>query len=40
MIAKITILQVPGEFRRPVAMNAYDKQAVGKPQQLWRWGGG
>jgi L-alanine-DL-glutamate epimerase-like enolase superfamily enzyme len=30
VIAKITILQVPGEFRRPVAMNAYDKQSVGK----------
>jgi L-rhamnonate dehydratase len=30
VISKITILQVPGEFRRPVAMNAYDKQSVGK----------
>jgi L-rhamnonate dehydratase len=30
VIAKITILQVPGEFRRPVAMNAYDKESVGK----------
>jgi L-rhamnonate dehydratase len=30
VISKITILEVPGEFRRPVAMNAYDKQAVGK----------
>jgi L-alanine-DL-glutamate epimerase-like enolase superfamily enzyme len=29
-IRKITILQVPGEFARPVAMNAYDKQSVGK----------
>lgn len=29
-IAKITILEVPGEFARPVAMNAYDKQPVGK----------
>lgn len=30
VMSKITILQVPGEFRRPVAMNAYDKKAVGK----------
>lgn len=30
VITKITILQVPGEFRRPVAMNAYDKKPVGK----------
>lgn len=30
VITKITILQVPGEFRRPVAMNAYDKRSVGK----------
>jgi D-galactarolactone cycloisomerase len=30
VISKITILQVPGEFARPVAMNAYDKQSVGK----------
>jgi L-rhamnonate dehydratase len=29
-ITKITILEVPGEFVRPVAMNAYDKQPVGK----------
>jgi L-rhamnonate dehydratase len=33
VITKITILQVPGEFRRPVAMNAYDKQPVGKNGQ-------
>lgn len=30
VISKITILSVPGEFARPVAMNAYDKQPVGK----------
>jgi L-alanine-DL-glutamate epimerase-like enolase superfamily enzyme len=30
VISKITILQVPGAFARPVAMNAYDKQSVGK----------
>lgn len=29
-ISKITILEIPGEFARPVAMNAYDKQSVGK----------
>lgn len=29
-ITKITILRVPGEFARPVAMNAYDKKPVGK----------
>lgn len=29
-ISKITILEVPGEFARPVAMNAYDKRPVGK----------
>jgi L-rhamnonate dehydratase len=30
VISKITILKVHGEFRRPVAMNAYDKESVGK----------
>jgi len=30
VISKITICRVPGEFRRPVAMNAYDEQVVGK----------
>jgi galactonate dehydratase len=30
LISKITILNVPGEFARPVAMNAYDKKPVGK----------
>ena len=30
VISKITILRVPGEFHRPVAMNAYDKESVGK----------
>jgi len=30
VISKITILRVPGEFARFVAMNAYDKQSVGK----------
>lgn len=30
VISKITILEVPGEFVRPVAMNAYDKYSVGK----------
>src|SRR5579862_5132085 len=29
-ISRITILEVPGEFARPVAMNAYDKRPVGK----------
>ncbi|HVT95966.1 MAG TPA: enolase C-terminal domain-like protein [Acidobacteriaceae bacterium] len=29
-ISRITILEVPGEFVRPVAMNAYDKRPVGK----------
>lgn len=29
-ISKITLLQVPGEFFRPVAMNAYDERPVGK----------
>lgn len=29
-ISKITILDVPGEFARPVALNAYDKRPVGK----------
>src|ERR1700754_4606804 len=29
-IMKITILQVPGDFARPVAMNAYDTRPVGK----------
>lgn len=29
-ISKITILQVPGDFVRPVAQNAYDKHPVGK----------
>jgi len=30
VITKITILQVPGDFVRPVAMNAYDERPVGK----------
>jgi L-alanine-DL-glutamate epimerase-like enolase superfamily enzyme len=30
VIMKISILQVPGDFFRPVAMNAYDKRPVGK----------
>lgn len=30
VITRITILEVPGEFARPVAMNAYDKRPVGK----------
>jgi L-alanine-DL-glutamate epimerase-like enolase superfamily enzyme len=29
-ISRITILEVPGEFSRPVAMNAYDTRPVGK----------
>lgn len=33
-ISKITILEVPGEFVRPVAMNAYDKRPVGKSGQV------
>ena len=33
VITKITILQAPGEFHRPVAMNAYDTEAVGKNGQ-------
>lgn len=31
VISKITLLQVPGDYYRPVAMNAYDKKATGKP---------
>jgi D-galactarolactone cycloisomerase len=30
VISKITLLQVPGDFVRPVAMNAYDNKATGK----------
>ena len=30
VISRITILQVPGEFFRPVAQNAYDNRPVGK----------
>jgi len=30
VISKVTLLQVPGDFRRPVAMNAYDNKATGK----------
>lgn len=33
-ISKITILEVPGEFVRPVAMNAYDKRPVGKSGKI------
>jgi L-alanine-DL-glutamate epimerase-like enolase superfamily enzyme len=29
-ISRITILEVPGEYVRPVSMNAYDKRPVGK----------
>src|SRR5947199_5718921 len=30
LISKITLLQVPGDYYRPVAMNAYDNKATGK----------
>jgi D-galactarolactone cycloisomerase len=30
VISKVTLLQVPGDFVRPVAMNAYDTKATGK----------
>ena len=33
VITKVTILELPGEFHRPVAMNAYDTRAVGKNGQ-------
>ena len=30
VISKITLLQVPGDYVRPVAMNAYDTKSTGK----------
>ena len=30
VISKVTLLQVPGDYVRPVAMNAYDTKATGK----------
>src|SRR5437016_5716825 len=30
VISKLTLLDVPGDYFRPVAMNAYDTKAVGK----------
>jgi len=30
VISKVTLLQVPGDYARPVAMNAYDTKATGK----------
>jgi L-rhamnonate dehydratase len=30
VISRVTLMQVPGDFRRPIAMNAYDNRATGK----------
>jgi D-galactarolactone cycloisomerase len=34
VISRITVLEVPGEFFRPVAQNAYDERPVGKSGEI------